>query len=59
MSNDPPNESLRINTAIAPLPPNEKERLECLDLLANCASELDQILLETNQKAERLELKAS
>ena len=28
MSNDPPNESLRINTAIAPLPPNEKERLE-------------------------------
>src|SRR5471030_1997535 len=28
MSNDPPNESLRINTAIAPLPPNEKGRLE-------------------------------
>ena len=28
MSNDPPNESLRVNTAIAPLPPNEKERLE-------------------------------
>ena len=28
MSIDPQNESLRINTAIAPLPPNEKERLE-------------------------------
>ena len=28
MSIDPSNESLRLNTAIAPLPPNEKERLE-------------------------------
>jgi PAS domain S-box-containing protein len=30
MSNDPPNESLRLNTAIAPSPPDEKERLEAL-----------------------------
>ena len=30
MSNDPPNESLRLNTAIAPLPSNEKERLQAL-----------------------------
>jgi len=38
---------------------SEKEQQECLELLANCASELDQIVRETNQKAERLELKAS
>jgi len=36
---------------------SDQERQECLEMLARCSQELDQIIRDTNQKTQRMELK--